>query len=137
MDKQSNIISLGNLNVTRDFSYISDTVDGFISTLKAKNILGEIINIGSGYKISISEIVNIISKILGSKKKIVIEKARLRNKKTEVTRLCASNRKAKKLLNWKPQYKSKEGLIIGLNKTIEWYKKKENLKKFKSNLYNI
>ena len=136
LDKQSNIISLGNLNVTRDFSYISDTVDGFISTLKAKNILGEIINIGSGYKISISEIVNIISKILGSKKKIVIEKARLRNKKTEVTRLCASNRKAKKLLNWKPQYKSKEGLIIGLNKTIEWYKK-ENLKKFKSNLYNI
>ena len=87
LDKQSNIISLGNLNVTRDFSYISDTVDGFISTLKAKNILGEIINIGSGYKISISEIVNIISKIWEVKKNCN-RKARLRNKNRSDKTLC-------------------------------------------------
>lgn len=137
LDKNCNAIKLGNLEVTRDFNYITDTVSGFISTIKAKKILGEVINIGNGYQISINELIKTISEILGYKKKVIIQEARVRNKKTEVRKLCASNIKAKKILKWSPEYKSKKGLILGLKKTIDWYKKKENLQKFKSNLYNI
>lgn len=137
LDSKTNIIKLGNLEISRDFNYISDTVDGFMSCLKSKKILGEVINIGSGYQISIKELVKVISKIIGCEKRVQIDKVRVRNKKTEVQRLCASNIKAKKLLNWKPKHKSKDGLITGLEKTINWYKKPENLKKFKTDIYNI
>ena len=137
LDNNKKHINIGNVKVTRDFNYISDIVEGFVKTIKAKKILGEAINIGSGYQISILKLVEIICKIIGNKKKIVIEKKRVRNPNTEVTKLCASNKKAKNLLNWEPTYKSKNGLIEGLKTTIKWYEKPENLKKFKTHFYNI
>lgn len=69
LDKNTDTIKLGNLNVTRDFNYITDTINGFISTIKANKILGEVINIGSGYQISVSELIKVISEIIGLKKK--------------------------------------------------------------------
>tara|TARA_Y100000992_G_scaffold127162_1_gene83469 strand:+ start:2271 stop:3275 length:1005 start_codon:yes stop_codon:yes gene_type:complete len=137
LDHKLKKIKIGNVHVTRDFNYIDDTVDAFISTIKAKNIIGETINIGSGKETSVKDLLKIVSKITSRKKTIIREKARIRNKATEVDRLCASNLKAKKLLGWKPKFHSKLGFENSLKKTISWFEKKENIKKFKTNLYNI
>ncbi len=129
-------IKLGLATPTRDFNFIDDTVSGFLSFLKPIKH-GEIINIGSNYEVSIKETYNIISKIVGFESKIEIDEQRIRPKNSEVERLFACNKKAKKLLNWEPQYKGIKGFKKGLNKTIKWFSKKENLKLYKSNEYNI
>ena len=128
-------IKLGSLYPTRDFSYIKDTVRGFLLTAKSKKSIGEVINIGSGYEISIGDLYELICDITESKIKIKTEKARVRPKKGEVYRLKADNTKAKKLIGWTPQYKNKNGLIKGLIETIDWFKTKANLERYKSDRY--
>lgn len=131
-------INLGNVYATRDLNFVSDTVEGFLSILKSNNkINGEIINLGSGFAISIQELVGLIAKEMSVKVTIVSDKKRIRPKNSEVDELQANNYKAKKFLNWTPTYIKKKGLIEGLRKTIEWYSDKRNLKKFKSEIYNI
>tara|TARA_B100000780_G_C21125607_1_gene456631 strand:+ start:2975 stop:3979 length:1005 start_codon:yes stop_codon:yes gene_type:complete len=137
LDDRVKKIKIGNVHVTRDFNYIDDTVDAFISTIKAKNIIGEVINIGTGRETSIKDLLKTVGKITKCKKAINQEKIRIRNRATEVDRLCASNLKAKKLLKWKPKFYTKSGFEEGLKKTISWFEKKENIKKFKTNFYNI
>lgn len=117
-----NKIYLGNTKPTRDFSYIEDTISAFVSILKnKKKVIGEIINIGSGYEISIQNIFNIIKNKFNDKK-IFTDKIKLRPNNSEVYRLKACNKKAKKLLNWKPKYFGLDGLNVALDKTIDWYK---------------
>ena len=130
-------IKLGSLYPTRDFSYIDDTVNGFIKISQSKKSLGEVINIGSGYEISIKDLFIIIKDILGSNAKILKDKARIRPRDGEVFRLKADNNKAKELIKWYPKYSGKQGLIKGLNETINWFSQEDNLKLYKSNLYNI
>jgi len=125
------IINLGNLNPSRNFNFVSDTVDGFISTIKKEKINGEVINIGSEFEITIKETAELIAKILNKKIIINLDKKRVRPKNSEVDKLQASSIKAKKLLNWKPKYSNKNGFIKALKSTIEWYKNPSNLKKFK------
>jgi len=137
LDKKLKKINIGNTHVTRDFNYIDDTVSAFVATIKANNILGEVLNIGTGRETSIKALLKAVSKITTFEKKINIEKIRIRNKASEVDRLCASNLKAKKLLNWKPKFQSKKGFETGIKNTVDWFKKEENKKKFKTNLYNI
>lgn len=137
LDKKTDNIKLGNINVTRDFTYVSDTINAFISSINVKKAIGQTINIGSSFEISIREIVNIISRITNIKKKIIINKERTRISGSEVERLYCSNVKAKKLLNWKQEYKGRKGFIKAIEKTIEWYQNPLNLKKFKLNIYNI
>ena len=129
-------IKLGNTHSTRDFSFIDDTVDGFIAALK-KNTSGEIINLGNGFDISIKDLAKLIAREMSVKIEIITDKKRVRPKKSEVDKLRSNNNKAKKILRWQPKYKHKKGLIKGLAKTIEWFSKKENLENYKSNLYNI
>lgn len=133
---KSNKISLGSLSPTRDFTYVEDTVDGFIKSIFSKKNIGEVINIGSGFEISIRDLVQKISKLM--KKKIIVEekKDRKRPKNSEVKRLLASTTKAKKLIKWSPKFSSKRGFNNGLEKTIKWFSNFENLKFYKENLYN-
>ena len=105
--------------------------------LKAKNIFGETINLGSGYEISIKDMVLLISSLMKHNIKIKKTLERVRPDKSEVNRLCASNKKAKKLLRWKPKYAGKQGLKNGLIKTIDWYQKNLISKQFDSNSYVI
>ena len=128
-------INLGALYPTRDFSYIDDTVSGFIAALKSKKSTGEVINIGSGYEISIGDLYDLICKLTNKFPKIHTEKARVRPKKGEIYRLKANNNKAKKLINWQPTYANKQGLVDGLKKTIEWFSNEENLNKYKTDHY--
>ena len=130
-------LNLGNINTKRDFNFIEDIISGIEKAILKKNINGEIINIGSGYEISIKELLQLIMKIKGKKVEIRIEKLRKRPSKSEVNRLLASNMKAKKLLNWKPKYKNRIGLEKALKKTISWYENKKNESFIKSDLYNI
>ena len=130
-------IKLGNTYSTRNFNYVSDTVNGFISTINKNKIYGEVINIGSDYDISIYNIIKEIEKLTGKNIKIIKEDKRVRPKKSEVEKLRASGQKAKKLLNWSPKFIGKQGLIKSLAKTISWYSDEENIKKFKNNIYNF
>ncbi len=131
-------IYIGNLDTTRDFNYVGDTTNAFISIIKEyKKCIGEVLNIGSGYEISIKDVYEKISLILNKKKKLVIEKQRLRPLKSEVLRLICGNQKLKNLTNWKELNSGEININKGLSKSINWYKKKENLNKFKSNIYNL
>jgi len=130
-------IKLGNLSPTRDFTFVEDTADSFIQALKSKKIAGETINIGNNFEISIKEIVKIMKEDFGYNFNIILDKKRVREKKSEVFRLIASNRKAKKILNWKPNYAGVKGFKLGLKKTIEWFKDPKNLKDYNSDSYSI
>ena len=131
------IIKLGNLSSKRDFSYVSDTVKGFINCIENKRCLGKSINLGTGMAFSMQETLDIIIKEIGKKANIEIEKKRLRPKKSEVDHLLSSNILAKKLINWEPVFKNKNGFRKGLQKTIDWFSKSENIKLYKSDLYNL
>jgi dTDP-glucose 4,6-dehydratase len=110
-------ISLGTLSPTRDFTFVTDTVEGFIKMAESEKALGEVVNIGSGYEISIGELVQKIISLVGKKEiKIKSEKERFRPTKSEVKRLWADNTKAKELIGWQPQVSLEEGL----KRTIDW-----------------
>lgn len=128
-------IKLGNIKPTRDFSYVKDTVDGFISSLN-HSCFGEVINLGSNFEISIRDTVNLIAEVMDSEIKIIEEDKRFRPPKSEVERLWADNSKAKKLLNWSPAYSGKEGMRRGIEETVAWFKKHNN-KFIKDDIYNI
>lgn len=130
-------IKLGALTPTRDFNYVKDTVQGFISVMKSPNSVGEVINIGSNFEVSIGDTAKIIAEAMGVEIEIETDEVRLRPEKSEVNRLWADNSKAKKLLEWKPQYGGQEGFKRGLKETIDWFADKENLKKYKVDVYNI
>lgn len=130
-------IQLGSLSPTRDFNFVEDTVRGFISALESERSIGEVINIGSGYEISVGETVELIGSLM---KKIVTvreDSARLRPAASEVERLLADNEKAKRLLGWAPSFAGKEGLSRGLQTTIEWFLNPQNLAAYKTGIYNI
>tara|TARA_B100001057_G_scaffold274318_2_gene274589 strand:+ start:3517 stop:4518 length:1002 start_codon:yes stop_codon:yes gene_type:complete len=129
-------IKLGSLTPKRDFTYVSDTVDGFISSIGNKKCFGQTINLGTGKDFSIGETVKNIENILQTKAEIVLDNKRIRPKKSEVNRLISSNLKAKKILNWSPKFKGSKGFEDGLKKTIEWFSNEGNLKLYKANLYN-
>ena len=129
---KKNIIEIGSTYPTRDLLYVEDTVSGIISAIGNKKSIGHVINIGTGYEISIKKLALKIANIMGVKIIFKKKKIRIRPKKSEVNRLVASIGKAKKILKWVPKQKGEKGLTEGLKKTIEWFKKKENLKNYKS-----
>lgn len=130
-------IKLGSLHPTRDFNYVSDTVAGFISVAESEHSVGEVINIGSNFEISIGETVALIADIMDVQIEIETDDIRLRPDKSEVERLWADNKKACNLTGWQPAYAGKEGLRRGLTETIEWFAKPENLACYKADRYNI
>ncbi len=126
-------IKLGDLTPTRDFNYVEDTCRGFIALAKEDKTIGETVNIGSNYEISISETLNLIKDIMQSDVKFIVDKQRIRPGKSEVLRLWCDNSKINELTGFKPQIDIREGL----QKTIEWITKPENLKTYKSEIYNV
>lgn len=130
-------IKLGAISPTRDFNFVKDTVNGFISVMNNEKSIGEIINIGSNYEVSIGETAKIISDIMNVDLTIETDEQRLRPDKSEVERLWADNQKAKKLLGWMPEYGGKEGFRRGLEETIEWFTNPQNLASYKMDVYNV
>jgi NAD dependent epimerase/dehydratase len=130
-------IKLGAISPTRDFNYIDDTVSGFIAALESNKGFGEVINLGSNFEISIGDTAQLISKIMNKKIKITSDEQRLRPVNSEVERLWADNTKAKDVLNWEPAYSGKNGFEKGLTRTIEWFGVPENIKAYKSEIFNL
>ncbi|MDH6371050.1 NAD dependent epimerase/dehydratase [Paenibacillus sp. PastF-3] len=130
-------IKLGALSPTRDFNYVKDTVSGFISIMNSEKALGEVINIGSNYEISIGDTVKAIADVMGKKLEIETDEVRFRPEKSEVERLWADNQKAKELLGWEPSYGGIEGFKCGLKETVDWFTDPTNLSKYKADAYNI
>jgi len=130
-------IKLGAIAPTRDFNFVEDTVAGFIAALNSSKGLGEVINFGSNYEISIGDTVALISKLMDVKTEIITDEVRFRPVNSEVERLWASNSKAKEILGWEPRYSGIDGLKKGLIKTIDWFSEPQNLNAYKTNVYNI
>jgi len=130
-------ISLGSLHPTRDLVYVEDTVAGFVNALKAPGIGGEVIHLGTGYEISIGTLAKTVAGLMGTEVKIKGSQERVRPAKSEVERLVADPAKAKKLLKWQPQHHGLEGLKKGLLKTIEWFRKPENLRSYEDDRYIV
>jgi len=129
-------IKIGNLNTSRDFVYVSDTVTGLISLLKKSCKPGEIYNISTGKSVSIKRIVSNLVSISKKNPKIIVSKERLRS--ADVIDLRGSNKKIFKSNSWSPKYKNFAGFKKALNDTYCWFQKEENLKKY-TNIknYNI
>ncbi len=130
-------IKLGALSPTRDFNYVKDTVAGFMAVADSDQSVGEVINIGSNFEISIGDTAHLIAEIMNVDLEIETDEVRLRPEKSEVNRLWADNSKAKKLLGWEPKYGGRDGLARGLKETIDWFANAENLKGYKATVYNI
>ena len=128
---------MGAVSPTRDFSYISDTVDGFVTAMKSHKGSGEFINLGSNFEISIGDTVDLIAEIMRADIKIITDKNRLRPIKSEVDRLWADNTKAKQIFGWSPNYTGRVCLKKGLKETIKWFSDPENIKNYKTNIFNI
>jgi len=123
-------VYLGSLHPTRDYTYIKDVVEAFIKVAESPKSVGEVINIGSNFEISIGELAKKIISLIGKNAEIVTDPSRLRPPKSEVERLWCDNTKAKKLLKWKP----KTSLGEGLKETMEWVSRNINL--YKPELYS-
>jgi len=130
-------IKLGATHPTRDFSYVADTVSGMIAALEPSRALGEIVNLGSDFEISIADAVALIGEIMGVAPEIESKEERLRPPGSEVERLWANNSKAREVLHWSPEYGGRSGLRRGLESTISWYQNPDNLKHFRADRYTI
>jgi dTDP-glucose 4,6-dehydratase len=130
-------ISLGATSPTRDFSYVQDTVAGFIAAMKSVNIVGESVNFGSNFEISIADTVKLIADIMEVEISIVSDLSRIRPKNSEVERLWADNSKAKELFGWQPKYGGREGFKRGLIETVNWFSDSNNLHKYRADIYNL
>ncbi|MDR3725082.1 MAG: NAD-dependent 4,6-dehydratase LegB [Terracidiphilus sp.] len=131
------VIRLGSRLPTRDFSYVQDTVAGFIAALEADQGLGEVVNLGSGFEISIGDTLSLIAQLMRVSVQVEEEQERLRPTGSEVYRLFADNSKAKRLFGWEPQYGQMEGFRRGLSETIPWFTDPENLNEYKPDKYNL
>ncbi|WP_129140517.1 NAD-dependent 4,6-dehydratase LegB [Modicisalibacter coralii] len=130
-------IHLGSLHPTRDFSYVDDTVSGFIRVAESEAAIGEVVNVGSGFEISIGDTVGMIADLAGREITITTDEQRLRPAGSEVERLWASTDKAVRLLGHQPAFGGLDGLRRGLARTIEWFSDPANLARYKAHLYNI
>jgi dTDP-glucose 4,6-dehydratase len=132
-----NRLKLGTTTTTRDFSFVNDTVQGFISALNTEAGIGEVINLGSNFEVSVAETVKTIAEIMKLDFDIEEEEARIRPENSEVSRLLSDNSKAKEILGWKPGYVGMEGLKKGLSETIDWFTEPKNLSRYRTEIYNI
>ena len=126
-------IKLGDLRPTRDFNYVKDTARGFLAIAECDDTIGKEINIASNFEISMADTLNLIREIMQSDVQFITEEQRLRPEKSEVFRLWGDNSLIKNLTSWQPEY----SLQKGMEETIAWFLKKENLQKYKSGIYNL
>ena len=121
-------IGIGSVTPTRDFTYVSDTVDAFVKALAAPSeAIGKTINLGTGYEISVADTVALICEIMGREIKIKTDESRLRPENSEVERLVSDNSLARSLLGWEPVLAGKQGFTEGLRLTSEWFSNPSNL----------
>lgn len=130
-------IKLGAVHPTRDFNYVTDTVGGFLAALNSSHGAGEVINIGSNFEVSIGDAARIIAEAMDVEIEILADEQRLRPEKSEVDRLWAANKKAVRLLGWRPSYSGLDGFRRGITETVAWFRQPANLAAYKPEIYNL
>lgn len=126
-------IKVGDLSPTRDFNYVKDTAAGFIALGETEGIEGKEINIATGTEISMKDTLSLIAEIMEKDVRFVVDPSRLRPSGSEVFRLCGDNTLITSLTDWSPKY----DIRSGLKETIDWFTRKENLAKYKTDIYNV
>lgn len=126
-------IKLGDVTPTRDFNYVADTCQGFLELARCDQAVGQVVNIGSNFEISVGDVLNLIREIMGSDVRFITEEQRIRPEKSEVFRLWCDNTKIEQLTGFRPAHSIRQGL----EKTIAWITKPENLAKYKADIYNL
>lgn len=135
--RRTDHIQLGALHPTRDFTYVEDTVRGFIAAANCSKGVGQVVNIGSSFEVSIGELAKMIGAVMGSEVEIRTDEQRVRPAGSEVERLCADNSKALSLFDWAPAVAGREGLRHGLSQTVRWFLSEDNLRRYKAEIYNV
>jgi NAD dependent epimerase/dehydratase len=130
-------IELGATHPTRDFNFVEDTARGLLAVLRSDKSLGEVINIGSGFEVSIGDTAGLIAEVMGAEIEIRSSNERVRPALSEVERLRACNRKAADLLGWSPQHGGREGFREGLRKTATWFTDPANLARYRVGSYTL
>jgi len=126
-------IKLGDVSPTRDFNYVEDTCRGFVALAESDLSIGQTVNIGSNFEISVGDTLDIIKELMDSDVQFITDEQRIRPEKSEVFRLWCDDTKIEKLVGFKPQVVIREGL----QRTINWITKPENLKQYKAHLFNV
>ena len=126
-------IKLGDVSPTRDFSYVEDTCRGFLALAETEKTIGQTVNIGSNFEISVGDTLNIIKELMGSDVKFVTDEQRIRPEKSEVFRLWCDNTQLEKLTGFQPQVDIRDGL----QRTIDWFTSEDRLSKYKAGIYNV
>lgn len=126
-------IKLGDVSPTRDFNYVIDTCRGFLALANSDNTVGETVNIGSNFEISVGDTFNLIRELMNSDVEFVTDEQRRRPDRSEVHRLWCDNSKIRELTGFEPSYNLRDGLAA----TIEWFTVPANLAKFKTSIYNV
>ncbi len=126
-------ITLGSVTPTRDLNFVKDTARGFIQAAVSDNALGEVVNLGSNFEISVGDLALKIGALMGKEVSIAGAEERVRPDKSEVERLWADNLKAKQLLGWQPEF----DLETGLQETVNWFARPENQQFYKPEIYTI
>lgn len=125
-------LKVGDLSPTRDFNFVEDTAAGFLAIANSEQTIGKEINIATGKDVSMKETLETIASLMGANVGIEVDPERIRPADSEVMRLCGDSTLLRQLTGWAPTHSLEEGL----KKTIDWFTKKENLSKYKSNIYN-
>ena len=126
-------IKLGDISPTRDLLFVKDTVSGFLKIAQCNELIGQEVNIATQSEITIGDLAKHLIKNINPKARIITDSVRLRPEKSEVFRLFGSNEKLKSYTDWEQEY----SLEKGLKETIAWFSKIENLKQYKSDIYNV
>ncbi|WPD22755.1 MAG: NAD-dependent 4,6-dehydratase LegB [Candidatus Electrothrix scaldis] len=126
-------IKLGDVSPTRDFNYVLDTCRGFLALARCDEAIGQTVNIGSNFEISVGDTLNLIKECMNSDVEFIVDEQRVRPDKSEVMRLWCDNTKIRNLTGFEPKYSIKEGLQA----TIEWMIQPENLSRYKADIYNV
>ncbi len=131
-------VKLGSLQPTRDFNFVTDTVAAFLAVMSAADrTVGQVVNVGSNFEISIGDVVSVIADALGVEVDVERDDARVRPEKSEIERLWADNAKIRRLTGWKPEYGGLDGFRRGIAETLDWIRRPENLDRYKSEIYNV
>ncbi len=126
-------IKLGDVTPTRDFNYVADTCRGFLELARCDKAIGETVNIGSNFEISVGDTLNLIRELMNSDVEFLVDEQRLRPGKSEVFRLWCDNTKIRNLTGFEPIY----DIRAGLKATVDCFTRAENLAKYKANIYNV
>ena len=130
-------IELGSLSPTRDFNFVRDTAHGMIAVLESDASIGQVINLGSGYEISIGDLAALLGRIMNTELEVISKEKRIRPEKSEVERLLADASLARKLLGWSSKFAGPDGLEEALRHTIKWFSEERNLARYRVGAYTI